>query len=413
MQFRPYNSEKDKDAAHRIWLETGWLEKDNKLQAEAMDTFMQAGPALVADIAGEPECLVLDIPGTIRYLDADLPFSCVGAVTTSRIARKQGIAARLTAAAVAQDAAQGALVSGLGMFEQGYYNRLGFGTGGYEHWISFVPSRLNVDVKPRVPRRIALDDWRLVHSSRLSRVRAHGSCNLSPPEHTQAEMMWAKNGFGLGYHDTESDELTHHLWCEVKEGVEHGPYNVRWLAYRNREQFLELMALLKSLGDQVHLVSMREPPGIQLQDLISQPFKHYDLTEKGKYESRAAAYAYWQMRICDLAGCLAKTHLPWGEVRCNLRLTDPIERFLDASMPWRGCGGEYVVTLGESSSAEPGEDASLPTMTASVGAFTRLWLGVRTATALSLTDELEAPPELIEALDSLLRLPSPHPDWDF
>ena len=52
-------------------------------------------------------------------------------------------------------------------------------------------------------------------------------------------------------------------------------------------------------------------------------------------------------------------------------------------------------------------------LTASVNAFSRMWLGVRPATALNFTDDLSGPPELLEALDSLLRLPDPQPDWDF
>lgn len=413
MEFREYNAKRDKDAVHRIWLETGWLEKDNKAQVEGMDLFVNAGKALVADIDGDAECLVLTMPGTIRHLADDLPMSGVTGVTTSRIARKQRIAAKLTAAAVAQDAADGALVSGLGMFEQGYYNKLGYGTGGYEHWISFDPARLRVDAAPRVPRRITLDDWKLVHEARLSRKRGHGSCNLTPPEMTRAEMLWAKNGFGLGYADAESGALSHHLWCDAKDGGEHGPYTICWMAYKTREQFLELMALLKSQGDQVMSIRMREPAGIQLQDLITQPFRHYDLTEKGKYEARASAYAYWQMRICDVAGCIAGTRLPFGDARFNLKLTDPIEGLLEENAPWRGCAGEYVVTLGKSSGAEAGRDETLPTVSASVNAFTRLWLGVRPASSLRYTDELDAPPELIETLDSVLQLPPPRPDWDF
>ena len=80
---------------------------------------------------------------------------------------------------------------------------------------------------------------------------------------------------------------------------------------------------------------------------------------------------------------------------------------------WRGSTGEYVVTLGKSSGAERGSDESLPTLKTTVNAFTRLWLGVRPATALSYTDDLETPAELLEALNEVLRLPAPHPDWDF
>jgi hypothetical protein len=410
VEFRAYNPEKDREAVHRIWRETGWLEKDKE---EAMDLFVECGRALVADIAGEPECLVITAPGTVRHLSEDLPLSCVTGVTTSRIARKQGFAGKLTAAAIAQDVADGALVSALGMFEQGYYNQHGFGTGGYEHWISFVPASLKGTVKPGVPRRITADDWEAVHACRLQRRRGHGACNLTPSATTRAEMMWAKKGFGLGYADGESGKLSHLFWCEAKEGGEHGPYTIQWMVYSTREQFLELLALLKNLGDQVFSIRLREPAGIQLQDLISQPFKHYDLTEKGKYEARASAYAYWQMRICDVAGCLEKTRLPHGGVQFNLQLTDPIEHFLDADAPWRGCAGDYVVTLGKSSSAERGKAEGLPTLKTTVNAFTRMWLGVLPAASLNHTDDLEAPPELLEALDEVLRLPAPHPDWDF
>jgi hypothetical protein len=119
------------------------------------------------------------------------------------------------------------------------------------------------------------------------------------------------------------------------------------------------------------------------------------------------------MRICDLQGCLAQTHLPGEAVQFNLTLSDPIERFLDEGSPWRGVGGEYVVTVGPASSAEPGQDAALPTLQASVGAFTRMWLGVQPATGLAVTDDLRGPEGLLVALDTVLKLPAPHIDWDF
>ncbi len=409
MRFRRYDPDRDREAVHRIWYETGWLKKGKE---EIMDLFVECGRALVAELHEEPECLVMTAPGTVRYLDEELPMCCVTGVTTSRVARRRGLARQLAARAIAIDAAEGALVASLGMFEQGYYNRLGFGTGGYEHWVSFDPARLNVSVRPRVPRRITADDWALVHASRLARRQGHGACNLTPSEITRAEMRWADNGFGLGYCDGPNGELTHHLWCQTKN-VEQGPYEIVWMSYQTADQFLELMALLKSLGDQVRLIKMREPQGIQLQDLIEQPFKQHQVSEGSKFASGIRAIAYWQMRICDLPGCLERTHLPMGPVRFNLRLTDPIERMLDDDAPWHGVSGEYIVTLGPTSGAERGRDDTLPTLTASVGAFTRLWLGVRPATGLAITDELSGPMELLERLDRILCLPDPKPDWDF
>jgi len=410
MILREYDPERDKEAVHRIWREIGWTEE--KKDEEAMDVFLAGGRSFVAELNGEAECMVNLNAGTIRHLHEDLPLSGVTGVTTSRIARKLGLASRLTAHAVASDAANGATVSLVGVFEQGYYNQLGFGNGSYEHWCAFDPTQLVVSVKPRVPKRITSDSWKVVHTSRLTRLRGHGACNLEAPQITRAEMLWSRNGFGLGYADGANGELTHHLWCSAKN-VEDGPYRVLWLAYRTREEFLELLALLKTLGDQVRLIKLCEPSGIQLQDFLKTPIKMLQVTEKSKYESRIQAIAYWQARICDLPACLKRTRLSGESVRFNLVLSDPIEQFLDDDAPWRGIGGTYVVTLGPASSAEPGRDASLPTLTASVGAFTRLWLGVRPATGLAWTDTLSGPQDLLKRLDHVLRLPDPKPDWDF
>ena len=126
MTFRDYDSNKDKEAAYRIWREAGWLKRDEKKE-EAVSALIECDRALVAEVNGEAECLVTTAPGTIRYLDQDLSFSCITGVTTSRVARKQGLASRLTALAVAADAAEGALVAfqngeglamGLGAVEQ-------------------------------------------------------------------------------------------------------------------------------------------------------------------------------------------------------------------------------------------------------------------------------------------------------
>jgi hypothetical protein len=409
MELRDYDPGKDKEAVQRIWLETGWLEKE---KLDVLDIVIESNRAMVAEVNGEAECLVLGAPGTIRYLDQVLPFFAVTGVTTSRVARKQGLASRLTARMLAASAAEGGLVGGLGMFEQGFYNQLGFGTGGYEHWTGFDPARLQVKREARIPQRITADDWAAVHASRLARMQGHGSCNLEPAGLTRAEMVWASKGFGLGYYDGPHGELLHHIWCNARE-VESGPYTVAWTSFRTWEQFLELMALVRNLGDQVRLVRMREPPTIQLQDLIQQPFKQRQVSERSRFETGTRASAYWQMRICDLPGCLERTRLPGGPVRFNLALSDPVERFVEKSLPWHGTGGDYVVSLGRSSGAEPGRDPLLPTLAASVGAFTRMWLGVRPATGLAVTDDLSGPRELLAELDEVLRLPEPRPDWDF
>lgn len=411
MDWRSYDSAQDKAAAYRIWREVGWV--DEKESADDLDHFITgSGRGLVSELNGEAECLVLTSKGDLRYLRETLPFACVTGVTTSRIARKQKLAGRLTAAAVALEAQEGAAVVGLGMFDQGYYNLLGFGTGTYERHVTVPTQNLLVDVTPRVPLRLTRDDWSRIHTARLKRRRGHGSASLFPPEFTMGRMHEGANHFGLGYADDPDGGLSHLIFCSAGN-VGNGPYTVKYLVYRTREQFLELLALLKSLADQVHTVSLHEPAEIQLQDFVRQPFKMHEMLEGSRHRMGIEAYAWWQMRICDLPACLAQTRVPWGEVRFNLKLSDPVERFLDDRVSWRGVAGDYVVTLGAQSGAEQGCNGDLPTLTASVNAFTRLWLGVRPATGLAVSDDLAGPPELLETLNEVLRLPVPQPAWDF
>lgn len=411
MTFRPYDPVKDRQAAFRVYREAGWMGRSPE-EEEIVGAVLSGYNTMVGDLEGSVECLVSTAPATLRYLEEDLPVCAVMDVLTSHVARKQGLASRLTALQLARGAADGAVLAGLGMFEQGYYNRLGFGTGAYEHIVAFDPAGLRVKADHRLPARLNEGDWQEVHAARLARMRMHGSFNILSAEVTRGALYHPKGILAYGYRDGPRGALSHCV-CMASEGGEHGPYFVRVIAYRTREQFLELMSLLHSLGDQVHLMRMFEPPGIQMQDLLQQPFKRRRISERSSYEAGIYAAAWWQVRILDLPGCLARTHLPGPSVRFNLRLQDPVERYLEPGAPWRGVGGDYVVELGPSSGAEPGSDPSLPTLVATVNTFTRLWLGVARATSLAMTDDLSGPDELLSQLDETLRLPTPLPGWQF
>jgi len=409
MKLRDYASDRDKDDILRIYREVGWCTKSE--HEEAITDLIECGRTMVAELDGTSECMVTTDPGTIRHGARDLPLVIVTGVTTSRVARKRGIAGRLTARLQSEAARAGALVAVLGAFDQGYYNQLGFGNGGYEHWCTFDPSLLIATVKPRVPVRLGIDDWESMHANRLRRLRGHGACNIDTPQLTLADMRWSDDGFGLGYRDDEGT-LTHHLWCSVKE-AEQGPYRVFWMAYRQKDQFLELLALLHSFEDQISSIGLREPPGIQIQDLLSRPFRSRQITRRSPHENRMNTASYWQARLLDLPGALAETVLDTEPIRFNLTLSDPVGAFLDAEAQWTGIAGDYLVTAGPESSAEPGRDPSVPTLSASVNAFTRMWLGVRPASMLAWTDELVGPPDLLDRLDRTFRLPPPSPDWEF
>ncbi len=412
--LRPYDPERDLESAARVLREVGWMRADEDVEQNMSDRTSYGRP-WVAEVDGDAECFVQTVRSSTRYLAETIPTCCVAGVSTSRVARKQGLASHLTAKAVATGAAEdGAALAVLGMFEQGFYNQLGFGTGGYEHLYRFNPAALRVPVKARPPRRISTDDWEAIHAARASQMVTHGQVLPDEPRRTYAETReHDKRSFVLGYADGPDGELTHLVFLLHDAGY-HSPYDVSWCAYRTPEQFLELMAMLKSFSDQVLTVSMREPSWLQLQDLLAQPFRRSSLTEGGKHESHVGARAFWQMRICDLPACLAATNLDTAHgVRFNLDLSDPIERFLPENAPWRGTAGQYVVALGAESSAKPGTEKRLPTLAASVNAFTRLWLGVVPATGLQATDDLDGPPELVAALDRAIRLPTIRQCWPF
>jgi hypothetical protein len=408
MMFRTYEPGRDLEPVQRIYREVGW--STTKAHDEAVQQLFASGQGWVAEIQGDAECAVVSHEGHLRYQTRDLPLCAVTGVTTSRIARKQGLASQLTAKLLAENARQGQAMAILGIFEQGYYNQLGFGNGGYEHWVTFDPSTLEVPGKARTPIRLGPDDWPRMHEGRLRRIRGHGTCSLDAAEITHVDVLWTENGFGLGYADAQGD-VSHHLWCSSKG--ETGPYRVGWLAFETRDEFHELMLLLRGLGEQVRSIRMREPAGIQLQDFIRQPFKMRQLTRKSPHENRMDAAAYWQIRILDLARCVSALTVDGTPVRFNLSLTDPILSYVPSDSPWIGINGEYTVHLGQESHIEAKHTAGLPLLQATVNAFSRLWLGVRPATGLSWSDDLEGPEDLLDALDRALRLPLPLPDWEF
>jgi len=243
-----------------------------------------------------------------------------------------------------------------------------------------------------------------------SRLRGHGGVVLDPPEMIKAEVGFTEKGYGLGYYD--GDQLTHFFWFDARG--EYGPYVINALAYRTTEQLLELLALLKALADQLSSVRMMQPPHVQLQALLKQPFRNRRTTRLSPHANEHRAVAWWQLRLLDLA-CLADYSWPGKPVRFNLELTDPISPEL-ADQPeqsWRGIGGAYLIELAQASSVAAGADPSLPTLEASVNALSRLFFGVAPASVLAVSDDLAAPGSLLAGLDSALCMPQPSTGWDF
>ena len=154
---------------------------------------------------------------------------------------------------------------------------------------------------------------------------------------------------------------------------------------------------------------MVEPAGIQLQDLIDRPIRGAE-PDDPDHKAWHTAMAWYQLRILDLPACVAARTWPGDEVPFDVVLTDPLS---EADVDWPGLAGDHSITVGPTSTVQPGHRGGLPVLRASIGALSRLWFGVRPATGLTVTDDLAGPPELLEALDRALVLPPPLPELSF
>ena len=274
MIFRKYDQEKDKLAVQRIWKECGWIEDEDK-HKKALDIFTDCSRSMIVEHDGSAECLIVTSPGTMKYDLSKLSISAVTAVTVSRLIRKQGAAPKLLASMLKDHINEGVDVAGLGMFEQGFYNRFGFATMGYEHWYSFDPCKLKIYKKGGIPTRLTDCDFQEINEAYVNGLKFHGNIWLDSAEIIQAEYLWNKNCFGLGY--KTNGKLSHFLLLSTDD-VEDGPYTVNMMAYENWDQFLQLLGIIKSLEEQVRTIRMKEPAFIQLQDFIEKPFQLQTIT---------------------------------------------------------------------------------------------------------------------------------------
>ena len=396
----------DMPAIKRIWREIGWADDDHV--EKAMDICYPLGHTSVATINGEVECAVETISGVMRLQQNNLPLCVVAAVTTGHIGRGLSLAQKLTVRELALAAERGEVVAALGMFDQGFYNKVGFGTGAYHNEFSFDPATLSLDQKIPTPRRLSVGDFAEMHQAVMARPLNHGAVLINSADFFHAHIAMSEDGFGLGFNT--DGKLSHFVWI-IGKG-EHGPYRIEAMGYQNGEQLLELLALLKSLSDQLYTVTMMEPPELQLQSLLRRPFRAQAIAEEGKFAACQETYAWYQLRVLDVQKCVEAVVWPGSPVRLQLSVQDPVQSMLAGQDGWQGVEGNYVVEFGTASAAARGEDNNLPRLSCSVNALSRLLWGVCSASSLGLTDGLQAEPELLAALDRIFT-ERPHPFWDF
>lgn len=398
-EIRDYRPE-DLPAVRRMWREIHWIDDSDRM-ADALGVFMDLGRVRVGVLDGEVEALSHRTPGAIRYDDVDLPLAAVTGVTTSTVGRNAGLATRLTQEAVVGGALDGAAVAALGMFEQGFYDRVGMGSLGYTHTVRFDPAWLRVPRPSRPVVRVGRDDWAEVADLLARRVRRHGGVRLDPPESARTELAWIEDTYlGLGFRD-DAGRLS--ALAAGRCADEHGPWAVHVCAWASDQDLADLLGLFSTLSAQLHRIEVAEPPGLQLQDLIDRPIRRAE-GPTAATSPLITSTSWYQARILDLEACVAARRWPGDPVAFDLVLTDPLR---DAGLGWPGLAGEWSVTVGEPSTVVRGHRGGLPVLRAGVGALTRMWFGVRPASGLALTTDLSGPPELLAALDRALCLPAP------
>ncbi len=409
MEFASYAADRDADDVIRIWREVRWID-DEDAERAALRRFLDGGPVEVARVDGVAECAVARMMGEFDLDSMRVPLCAITGVTTSHVGRKLGLASTLTSRALRNGADDGAAIAALGMFEQGFYDRFGFGTGAYAYEMVFDPSSLRVDhVAYRRPVRLGDDDVDEMYQATINRRQHHGAVRLHSADQFAAEWGFIHDRVALGYRDADG-AVSHFVIGSLKD--EYGPFRVRFFVAQNDEQVLDLLRLLRELADQFHTVKMAEPPGVQLQSLLDQPIRQRSRTKDSATATSADALAWWQARILDPAACATGVQWTGAPIEFVLELTDPVGRFLDPTDGWTGVDGRYQVHVGNPSTVDsiaPGATVDGPVVRAGVGAWTRLWLGIASASALSLGAEIDAPADLCAALDRAIRLPRAEP----
>lgn len=404
MHIRKLELESDLDSMVRIWQEVGWISREEK---EAVKTLFQAGDGYAADLEDKLEATLLSLPADMKYGEDLLALQALSGLVVSPRARRQGLAGRLMTQVLEEAVRSGQALSALVMFEQGFYDGLGFGLGGYRNIFTFDPDLLDVEMEAGIPERLTAGDWGPIHRALEERCRAHCGLNITSADFIKAEMEWDKGeGYGLGFRDGEG-KISHFVWL-WRRGDAHGPLMVKFLAWQTQDQLLELLSLISSLGDQIHAVQMSEPHSLRLRDFITYPHKQERITAESKYSYKSRVEAPWQLKILDLERCVNALSLEGIELEFNLELDDPLLEHVDSDSP-AVITGDYSLKLGVQSDLKQGEVQGLPTLSASIDAFTRLWLGAASPLELSASSMFSAPPGLLEELEQAFRrLPEPN-----
>lgn len=414
VEFVDFSFDRDMDDVLRVWAEAGWFDGEDRPE-RFIKQFFEANDArsLVARLNGTTESVVHRSLGTMRYDNSTVSLGGITAVTTSRIARRMRMASRLTARTVAHLGDEGVAVAVLGMFEQGFYDRFGFGVGAYENRVHMYPGDLDIPVPYRTPERLDLDDdIEEIHAAVIDRMPWHGSIAVGGERLTQSGSQIDDEPTLFGYRT--DGVLSHFLMMEMKG--ENGPDRVLGMAYQTKYQCLELLRLIQEWGDQVDSIRFVEPAWMQAQEFMRQPGREYRRTKGTPHETHVDADAWWQARIVDLDACVQAMRPAADDFSIVVDLLDPVQEHLAESGytgQWRPLSGTWRLSFGPNGGADRIAPDRAPDLVTTVNALTRWWLGVSSADTLAVVGAFDGIPDVIERLDALTaHLPTPQLGWD-
>ncbi len=408
-----FSYERDMEDVLRVWTETGWFDGEDR-ERKYIESFFQAndGRSVVARLNGHAESVVHRALGTMHFDQTQVSLGGVTAVTTSRIARRLRFASRLTARTVAHLGDEGVAVALLGMFEQGFYDRFGFGVGPYENRVFVYPGDLDVPVRYRTPERLDFDEQiDEIHEAMVNRMPRHGGIVVGGERFTKAGSQLEDEISTYGY---RTDGVLTHFLSVLTKG-ENGPDRVIRMAYETKQQCFELLRLIQEWGDQVDCIRFVEPVWMQVQDFMKQPGREYRRTKDTPNAMKIDADAWWQLRIVDLDMCIKAMRVPSTDLSVIVELEDPIEPHLIQSGyegDWKPLSGTWRLSFGSAQGAERVEAMPDVDLRTSVNALSRWWLGVVSANTLHAMGQFQSEPDVVEALDALTaHLPTPQIGW--
>jgi len=411
VEYRAMRLPYDIEGMLPLWRDAGWDQDGENAEGEARRHLTDATSYVAVDSAGICSAAVA-MEGTFQCLDTALPLSAVTAVLTASYARKKGHAARLLARLLAAERERGAVVAALGVFDQGYYNRTGFGNAARDNVIVINPAALRTPAAARdalndpdvriVP--LSLRDSDALYAADLRRYKHHGSCTITKAGYIAGALeRIGKKMLGLGI--MYKGALVAHF---VAQRVSEDKLDILWLIADTLPHYIQLFELIHRLSDQLEQVKMIVPPDIEIYDLIHRPLQSGVIFHGHSFDD----LYFWQLRILDLPRAIASISLPRAHpVRFALTIHDPIARYL--ATEWQGLAGEYTVTLGEHSECRIGAEHALPRLEATINAFSRFWVGAASLRALSISDHFRADARLIDELTRAYVPPPPIRDCDF